>query len=287
MYVHTVRVKREQTAIVTGANSGIGLETARAIARAGYRTLLLCRNAERAAAAKAEIDGSVRDARTEIVLADLGSQAEVRRAVAELDDQIDHLDLLVNNAAISIRSRTETDEGIDSMLAVNHLGPFLLTNLLLPKLEAAPSARIVTVASDAHKFGRLDFDDLQATRGYGLLGMARYGETKLMNILFTRELALRLDGTGITANCLHPGAVRTNLGDPPAIVRAVVGLFFVSPEKGASTSLAAALDPAFADVSGSYFVKGQPADGRLSKRATDDDAAAELWRRSAELVGLD
>lgn len=276
----------ERTAIVTGANSGIGLETARGVARAGYRTILLCRNADRAAAAKADIDGSVRDAVTEIVLADLGSQAEVRRAVAELDDRIDHLDLLVNNAAVTIRRRTETDEGVDTMLAVNHLGPFLLTNLLLPKLEAAPAARVVTVASDAHKWGRIDFDDVQATRGYGLLGMSRYGETKLMNILFTRELARRLEDTSITANCLHPGAVRTNLGDPPAIVRAVVGLFFLSPEQGAKTSLAAALDPDHADVNGSYFVKEQPADDKLAKRAKDDAVAGELWRRSAALVGL-
>lgn len=277
----------EQTAIVTGANSGIGLETARGLARAGFRTLLLCRNAERAAAAKADIDGTVRHGHTEVVLADLGSQASIREAVADLEDRIDGLDLLVNNAGISLRSRTETDEGIDTMLAVNHLGPFLLTNLLLPKLEAAPAARIVNVASDAHKFGWLDLDDLQATRGYGPLGMARYGETKLMNILFTRELARRLAGTEITANSLHPGAVRTNLGDPPAIVRAVVGLFFLSPEKGARTSLAAALEPEFAEVNGSYLVKEKPADGHLAKRATDDEAAAELWRRSAELTGLD
>ncbi len=276
----------ERIAVVTGANSGIGLETARGIARAGYRTILWCRDADRAAAAKAEIDGSVPDGRTEIVLADLGSQAAVRRAVAELDGRIDHLDLLVNNAALTIRKRTETDEGIDTMLAVNHLGPFLLTDLLLPKLRAAPSARIVNVASEAHKFGRLDLDDLQATRGYGPFGMARYGETKLMNILFTRELAHRLAGTEITANCLHPGAVRTNLGDPPAIVRAFVGLFFLSPEQGARTSLAVALDPTFADVTGSYFVKERPADDQLSRRARDDQAAAELWARSAELVGI-
>ncbi len=274
-------------AMVTGANSGIGLETARGLARAGYRTILLCRNAERAAAAKADIDGSVADAATEIVLADLGSQSEVRRVVAELDDRIDHLDVLVNNAAVTIRTRTETDEGVDTMLAVNHLGPFLLTDLLLPKLKAAPSARVVNVASDAHKFGTLDLDDLQATRGYGFFGMARYGETKLMNILFTRELARRLEGLGITANCLHPGAVRTNLGDPPAIVRAATGLFFLTPEQGARTSLAAALDPAYAHVSGAYFVKSKPADGSLAKRAKDGAAAAALWERSAALVGLD
>ncbi len=277
---------RQQTAVVTGANSGIGLETARAIARAGFHTLLLCRNADRAAAAKADIDGSVRDAHTDIVLADLGIQSDVRRAAAEIADRVDALDLLVNNAGITIRSRTETDEGIDSMLAINHLGPFLLTNLLLPTLEAAPAARIVNLASDAHKWGHVDLDDLQANGGYGLLGMKRYGDTKLMNILFTRELARRLEGTSITANAVHPGAVRTNLGDPPAIVRAIVGLFFQSPEKGARTSLAAALDPDFAEVSGSYFASQKPNDGRLAKRALDDGDARELWARSAALTGL-
>lgn len=277
---------RQRTAIVTGANSGIGLETAREIARSGHRTLLLCRNPDRAAAAKSDIDGSVRDANTEIVLADLGSQAQVRRAAAEIAERVDSLDLLVNNAGITIRKREETDEGIDAMLAINHLGPFLLTNLLLPLLHAAPSARIVNLASDAHKFGKVDLDDLQATGGYGLLGMPRYGDTKLMNIHFTRELARRLEGTEVTANCVHPGAVRTNLGDPPAIVRAVVGLFFQSPEKGARTSLAAALDPEYAEVNGSYFANSKPADGRLAKKAVDD-VARELWDRSAELVGLD
>ena len=169
------------------------------------------------------------------------------------------------------------------MLAVNHLGPFLLTNLLLPLLEAAPPARIVNVASDAHKFGRLDLDDLQATRGYGFLGFPRYGETKLMNILFTRELARRLAGTTVTANAVHPGAVRTNLGQPARRSSGpLVGLFFLSAEEGARTSLAAATDPSFADVNGSYFVKEKPADDKLTKGARDDRAAARLWKLSAE-----
>lgn len=276
----------DRTAIVTGANSGIGLETARGLASRGYRTLLLCRDPGRAAAAKADIDGTVRHGHTEVVLADLASQADIRRAVDDLGSRLDSLDLLVNNAAITIRSRTETDEGIDTMLAVNHLGPFLLTQLLLPALHAAPSARVVNVASEAHKTSKLDLDDLQATRGYGLLGFPRYGETKLMNILFTRELARRLAGTEVTANCLHPGAVRTNLGNPPAPIRALVGLFFQSPEGGARTSLAVATDPAFAEVTGSYFVKGKARDDKLSKAARDDDLAARLWERSEELVGL-
>ncbi len=281
-----IGVTDTKNALVTGANSGIGLETARELARRGFHTILLCRSEERAAAAKADIDASVPDSSTEIVLCDLGLQADVRRAAAEVGERIHHLDLLVNNAGITIRSRTETAEGHDTMLAVNHLGPFLLTNLLRPLLDAAPSARIVNLASEAHKLGKLDLDDLEATGGYGLLGFPRYGETKLMNVLFTRELARRLSGTQITANAVHPGAVRTNLGAPPWPIGPLLGLFFLSPQKGARTSLAAATDPAYADVSGSYFVKEKPADDKLSKAARDDKAATALWKRSAELVGL-
>ena len=277
----------ERTAIVTGANSGIGLETARGLARLGHRTLLLCRDERRARDAKADIDSSVAGAETEIVLCDLGLQADVRRAAAELRDRLDHLDVLVNNAGVTIRSRAETAEGVDVMLAVNHLGPFLLTHELLPLLQAAPSARIVNVASDAHKIGTVRLDDLQAEGGYGLLGFPRYADTKLMNILFTRELARRLEGSTVTANVVHPGAVSTNLGKPPAPIRAVVGLFALSAKDGAATSIAAATDPSFANVSGSYFVRSRPADHKLADRAKDDALAKRLWEASAELVGIE
>ncbi len=140
------------------------------------------------------------------------------------------------------------------MLAVNHLGPFLLTDLLLPLLRRAVPSRIVTVASEAHKFGRgLDLDDIQANRGYGFMGFPRYGETKLMNILFTRELARRIDGTLVTANCLHPGAVRTNLGNPPKPVSWLIGKVFLSPEEGAATSLAVATADEFSSVNGTVL----------------------------------
>ena len=276
----------QRTAVVTGANSGIGLETARGLARAGFHVVLVCRSAKRAAVAKADIDASVPGAPTEVVLCDLGLQADVRRAAAELGDRVERLDVLVNNAGITLRSREQTPEGHDVMLAVNHLGPFLLTDLLLPLLQTGAPARIVNLASEAHKFGRLRLDDLEATRGYGLLGLPRYGETKLMNILFTRALARRLEGTGVTANCVHPGGVRTNLGTPPKVVAALVGLFLKSPEVGARASLAAATDPAFATTTGRYFVRSKPSDGKLSAAAMDDALAEQLWARSAELVGL-
>ena len=277
----------QKTAVVTGANSGIGLETARGLAAAGYHVVLVCRNADRAAAARADIDRSLSDASTEIVLADLGLQADVRRAAAEINDRLPRLDVLVNNAGVTLRSRQTTSEGHDAMLAVNHLGPFLLTNLLLPLLRASAPSRVVTVASDAHKVGRLHLDDLEATRGYGFFGFPRYGETKLMNILFTRELARRLEGSGVTANAVHPGAVHTNLGAPPSFLHPILGLAMRSPQDGARTSLVVATDPALAGVTGTYFANGKAADRRLSRQARDDDLAGQLWVRSAALVGLE
>ena len=272
------------TAVVTGANSGIGRETARELARLGHHVVLLCRNEERAAEAKADIDGSVEGASTEVVRCDLSSQADVRRAAAELLERLDRLDLLVNNAGIEVRKQERTAEGIDVMLATNHVGPFLLTQLLLPLLERSAPSRIVVVASDAHRFSKLHLDDLQAERGYGLLGLPRYGETKLMNLLFTRELARRLEGTGVTVNAVHPGAVSTNLGAPPKLVAALVGRFMKTPEAGALTTLHVATDPSLAGVSGGYFANAKPADGKRSKQARDDELAAELWRRTEALL---
>src|SRR5687767_12721515 len=226
-----------RTAVVTGANSGIGLETARSLAERGFHVVLLCRSAERAQAAKADIDASVPGASTEIVIADIGLQSDVRRAAKEIEQSIDRLDLLVNNAGIQLRKLTRTPEGHDMLLAVNHLGPFLLTNLLLPMLKSSSPARIVNVASEAHKMGRLRLETLDRPRGYGLIGMPGYGATKLMNILFTRELARRLEGSGVTANSVHPGTVNTNLGDPPKAIKMLLGPFFRTAVQGASTSL--------------------------------------------------
>ncbi|MGK2948439.1 MAG: SDR family NAD(P)-dependent oxidoreductase [Acidimicrobiales bacterium] len=274
------------TAVVTGANSGIGLETARGLLHAGFRVVLLCRSAARAEAARADLLTSQPGAAVDIVQCDLGLQAEVRRAATEIGSLLDRLDVLVNNAGITIRSREVTTEGHDVMLAVNHLGPFLLTNLLLPLLEASAPARIVNLASDAHKVGKLRLDDLEGTRGYGLLGFPRYGETKLMNILFTRELARRLAGTGVTANAVHPGGVRTNLGAPPKLVGAAVGLFLKPPDVGARTSITVATAPKLETVSGGYFARSRRADQKLSAAARDDAAAMELWERSAQLVSL-
>jgi retinol dehydrogenase 12 len=265
------------TAVVTGANSGIGLETVRGLAREGIHVVMVCRNQTRAEAAKADIEASVPDASLSVVLSDLSLQADVRRAAAEIEATNERLDLLVNNAGIMIRSRQITTEGVEMMLAVNHVAPFLFTTLLLPLLQASAPARIVNVASGAHSMGRLDLDDIQATRGYGLFGLPRYGETKLMNILFTRELARQIEGTGVVVNCLHPGNVATNLVNPPTPIRLLGRMIFLDAARGAETTLAAATNAEYGDVNGSYFVKSKPADQKLSAAARDGEAAAGLW----------
>jgi NAD(P)-dependent dehydrogenase (short-subunit alcohol dehydrogenase family) len=286
-WAYAAAVAASRTAVVTGANSGIGLETARGLARAGFHVVLLCRNAERAATAAADIASTVAGASTEIVLCDLSDMDSVRRAATEVEQRLHRLDVLVNNAGITIRGkRQETPAGLDLMLAANHLGPFLLTNLLLPLLRRSAPSRVVTVASDAHRWGRLDLDDLQATRGYGFMSFPRYGETKLMNILFTRALARRLEGTGVTANCVHPGAVSTNIGAPGRLVSAITRVILKSPEQGAQTSLHVATAPELAEVSGSYFADSKLADRKLRPQATDDEAGERLWAASARLVGL-
>jgi retinol dehydrogenase-12 len=272
-------------AAVTGANSGIGLETARALAARGYRTLLLCRNEQRADAAAADIRGTVPDAALEIVLVDLGVQASVRGAAAEVAATTDHLDVLVNNAGITVRAPERTVEDHDVMLATNQLGPYLLTEELRPLLATGAPARVVNVASHAHRFVRtVDLDHLDAPAGYGPIGMRRYGETKLMNILWTRELARRLAGTGVTANAVHPGGVRSNLGNPAPWQRALVHPFMIPADRGAATSVFVATDPGLAGTTGGYFAKSRPADGKLTAAARDDALAGRLWEACVSLT---
>lgn len=274
------------SAIVTGANSGIGLETTRALAAKGYRTFLLCRNEGRAQAAVADIRTTVPDAELQIVLADLGLQASVRAAATTVTSELDRLDVLVNNAGVTVRAPERTAEDHDLMLATNQLGPFLFTELLRPLLIATGPARVVNVASHAHRFAKsLDLEHIDAPTSYGWLGMPRYGATKLMNILWTRELARRLTGTEVTANAVHPGAVRSNLGSPAGWQKALVSAFMISAERGAQTSVFVATDPSVAGVNGGYWAKSARADAKLSSLATDDALAARLWDLCVTLTG--
>jgi retinol dehydrogenase 12 len=274
------------TVLITGANSGIGLETTRALAARGFRTLMLCRNETKAQAAVAEIRRTVPDANLEVVPGDLSLQSSVRAAAADVLGRTDRLDVLVNNAGIVARSMGRTTEDHDVMLATNQLGPFLLTELLRPLLATSAPARIVNVASDAHRFAKtVDVDHLDTPASYGFMCFPRYGETKLMNILWTRELARRLDGTGVTANCVHPGAVRSNLGNPNRWQAALIKPFMRTAEQGASTSVFLATDPSVEGVTGGYWAKSKPADSKLSAAARDDDLAARLWTACETLTG--
>ena len=280
-----------KTVVVTGGNSGIGFETAAALAAMGARVVVTARNADKGRAAVADITQRLGgDAQVQLVVFDLADLASVRRGASELLEQVPRLDVLVNNAGLVLSERTETVDGFEATFATNHLGPFLLTNLLLDRVRASAPARIVNVASTAHNAARkgIPFDDLQSEKKYATMRV--YGRSKLANILFTLELARRLEGTGVTANSLHPGTVRTGYGaDGDARGLLALGLkisspFFLSSAKGARTSIYLASDPEVEHVSGLYFVKCKP---KQPKRwARDGEAARHLWQVSEELVGL-
>jgi NAD(P)-dependent dehydrogenase (short-subunit alcohol dehydrogenase family) len=280
-----------KTVVVTGGNSGIGLETASALAGMGARVLVTARNADRGRTAVAQIAERTEGAEVQLVVFDLADLSSIRRGAAEILEQAPRLDVLVNNAGLVLTERQVTVDGFEATFATNHLGPFLLTNLLLDRVVSSAPARVVNVASTAHNSARkgIPFDDLQSERHYR--GMRVYGQSKLANILFTLELARRLEGTGVTANSLHPGTVRTGYGaDGDARGFLSFGLkiarpFFLSPEKGSRTSVYLASSPEVDGVSGQYFVKCKSRTPR--KWARDPEAARRLWQVSEELVGLD
>jgi NAD(P)-dependent dehydrogenase (short-subunit alcohol dehydrogenase family) len=273
---------RGRVAVVTGGSAGIGRETARGLAAAGATVALVVRSRERGEDARRDIAAAT-GGDVHLVLADLALQRDVRRAAAEVRDRFGAVHVLVNNAATYARRREATAEGIEMQLAVNHLAPFLLTGLLLDTLRASAPARVVTVSSGAHRGRRIPWDDLQAERRYR--AFPRYGETKLMNLLFTRELARRLDGSGVTANAVHPGVVGTELLFGGLGLLRLFRRWMKTPAEGAVTSLHAALSPEGGAVTGRYFVDAAPAE--TDPAARDDAAAARLWRVSAELTGLD
>jgi len=279
-----------KTVIVTGANSGIGLETAVALARAGATTVLTARDQKRGEAALTTVrERSGRDDAS-LVVFDLAGMSSVRAGAAALLERCARIDVLVNNAGLVLSRRQETEDGLEATFAINHLGPFLLTRLLEDRIRSSAPARIVNVASTAHKGARrgLDFDDLQSTRRYG--GMVVYSKSKLANIYFTTELARRLAGTGVTANSLHPGTVATGYardGDAAGILAfgvRVIKPFVLTAEQGARTSVYLASSPDVAESTGQYFVKCRAR--TPSKVAQDPDAARRLWEKSEELAGI-
>jgi retinol dehydrogenase 12 len=266
--------------VITGASSGIGRAAAIELARQGAAVVPVGRDGKRTAAVAKSVGA-------EPVVADFSSLAEVRRVAEDLLDRHERIDVLVNNAGLVAGRRTVTHDGLELTMEVNHFAPFLLTNLLLDRLTASAPARVVTTASDAHRGGLLDIDDLNGERRWS--AWSAYGTSKLANILFTRALARRLEGTGVVANCLHPGVIRSGLArGAPLPIRLgwrAASVFFGSPRKGARALVYLASAPGAAEVSGGYFVDSRPATPSL--QAQDDELAERLWEASARAVGLD
>lgn len=278
---------RGKVCLVTGSSSGIGKETALGLARLGATVVMVCRDRARGEAARYEIASAGGGATVDLLLADLSSQAAIHSLAEELTSRYPRIDVLVNNAGALNTARRLTDDGIEMTFAVNHLAYFLLTNLLLDTLKASAPARIVNVASDSHTNAHINFDDLQGARRYR--GMQAYGQSKLANILFTYELARRLQGSGVTANCLHPGVVATGFGHNNGRLISLgfrlIAPFVTKPDEGAKTSIYLASSPQVDGVSGKYFVKCK--ETRSSAASYDEAAARRLWDLSAELTHLD
>jgi len=276
---------RGRRVVITGATNGIGLAAAEALAQRGAMLAIVARSETRARHAVARIRSAAGSGvEVDVLLADLASQASVRGLAAEVLARHPRLDVLVDNAGAMFATRQVTGDGVEATWAVNHLAPFLLTTLLLDRLKESAPARIVVTASDAHRGARIPFDDLQALRSYRARGFARYGESKLANFLFAAELARRLEGTGVTANCFHPGLVASgfNRNNGPLLSAAMTLLkpFSRSPEKGADTLVWLVDSPEVGGESGGYFVDRRRA--TPAPAALDMEAARRLWQVSEE-----
>ena len=280
-----------RTAVVTGANSGIGFETARALAAKGARVVLACRSEEKGREAEARVRAAVPGADARFEALDLGSLASVRACAEKLRAAEARLDLLVNNAGVMMPPYGKTADGFEMQLGTNHLGHFALTGLLLEPLRRTPGARVVTVSSLAHFWGRIDWDDLQSERSYN--PTRAYGQSKLANLLFMRELARRLElaGSDTVSAAAHPGSTRTELQRHSGLMHAVVAVFSQAPREGALPTLRAATAPGVR--SGDYFGPsgfagciGAPGPARSSPRSKDPAAAKRLWEASEQLTGV-
>ena len=276
--------------LITGGNTGIGKETAVELARLGAQVTITSRDPAKGQAALADIRRRSGDPTVDCMRLDLASLASVRSFAAEYLATHPKLHVLINNAGLTLGARSETEDGFETTIGVNHLGHFALTGLLLERLKQSAPARVVVLASDAHKgaFRGLDFDDLHANRGFS--GMGAYCKSKLANILFTIELAERLQGSGVTVNAVHPGMVATEFAGSDD-VKGLFGLlvkashvFSLTPAKGARTSVHVATAPELEGVTGKYFVRSKQA--RASRHATDKQAAMRLWELSEQLTGV-
>ena len=276
-----------KTIVVTGGTSGIGEVAAIRLAEKGARIVLVARDKVRAEATMAKLKRANPSAAHAVHFADLSSIAEMKRVASEIATAEPSIDVLINNAGAVFTTRQESIDGLEMTFAVNHMAYFVVTDVLLPNLKATPGARIVSTASMAHSSGKIDFDDLQMRKSYSTF--RAYGTSKLMNILFTRELARRLEGSGVTANCLHPGGVATRFGSNnsgllAAIFKVAISLVGISPEKGAQTIIHLASSPDVATISGKYFYKCKVI--QPTAAAQSDADAKQLWDVSAKIAGL-
>ena len=274
-----------QTCLVTGGTSGLGLITARELLRSGARVVLTSRDAAKGAAVAERLARETGNAEVEVLACDFASLDSIRAAAAEFKRRHDRLHVLVNNAGGLNPKRALSKDGLELTFAVNHLGYFLLTDLLLDVLKASAPARVVSVASEASRAGRIDFDDLQASGKYS--AMRQYGSTKLMNIAFALELAERLRGSGVTSNALHPGVVASDFGAVGGLVGLVYKLgspFMLTPEQGAQTQIFLASSPAVEGITGGYFIRKKQ--GTPPAQARDSAVRRKLWELSEKLVSL-
>src|SRR5438128_1896166 len=273
----------ERVFVVTGANSGIGKAIALGLARLGGTVVMACRNATRGEAARQDIVRDSGNPRVSVEIVDLASETSVRSFAKEFQQTHPRLSVLVNNAGVYTSHRDVTPDGLERQFEVNYLSGFLLTHLLLDLLKRSAPSRIVNVSSSAHMGGTIRFDDLQGERRYG--GFRAYNQSKLAQILFTQELARRLEGTRVTVNACHPGVIRTNLGmGGSSVVVRFVKMFLKSPEKGAETPIYLATSPEVEGISGKYFVRNQML--APSARAQDPAVARRLFEISMELAHL-
>ena len=280
------RSMTSRTVLVTGASGGIGKATALGLAAIGAHVAITGRDPDRTEAAAAEIRAAG-GGRVDVFLADLSSQAQVRALAGQVLQDLPTIDVLVNNVGGFWNTRHVTEDGLERTFALNHLTPFLLSQLLLDLLKQSVAGRVVTVSSNAHTMGRIDFDDLQGEQSYS--GARAYNQSKLANVMFTYELARRLQGTSVTVNALHPGVVRTSFGaeDPASVQRFLIPFvrpLMKSPTQGAATSIHLASAPQLAHSTGRYFTNSRPK--KSSARSHDRAVATRLWEASADLVRL-
>jgi len=278
---------QDKIVMVTGANSGMGLATTIELARRGAYVIMVCRSAERGEVAREAAMKESGSQNIELMIADLGDLDSIRRFAIEYKSRYEVLDVLINNAGVVSLKRQLTSNGFEMNIGINHLGHFLLTNLLLDRLMVADQGRIVNVSSGAHKVGKIHVEDPSLKKGYNVA--KGYAQSKLANILFTKQLAVKLKGTRVTVNCLHPGAVLTNLGVDRKTgfgkrVYMLLRPFFLSAEQGSQSAIYLATAPEISEVSGEYFYRQQIQ--KLSPRANNMNDAQWLWQWSEEQVGL-